>query len=57
MAYIQNGVAFLQHCISADQKYGVYNYVDTPDLTMNELVRQVRVTLKGKDNVGLRLPY
>ena len=57
MAYIQNLVAFLEKCISTDQKYGVYNYVDTPDMTMNELVSQVRAKLKGRNNVGLRLPY
>ena len=32
-------------------KYGVYNYVDTPDMTMNELVSQVRAKLKGRNNV------
>jgi GlcNAc-P-P-Und epimerase len=35
----------------------VYKYVDTPDLTMNELVSQVRAKLNGKDGVGPRLPY
>ncbi len=57
MAYIGNIVAFLESCVETDQKYGVYNYVDTPDLTMNELVSQVRHTLKGQQGVGLRLPY
>ena len=57
MAYIGNIVAFLESCIATDQKFGVYNYVDTPDLTMNELVSQVRAKLKGKTGVGLRLPY
>ena len=57
MAYIGNIVAFLETCVTTKQKYGVYNYVDTPDLTMNELVSQVRQTLKGKRGVGLRLPY
>jgi GlcNAc-P-P-Und epimerase len=57
MAYIGNIVAFLEACISAEQKYGIYNYVDTPDLMMNELVSQVRVKLKGKTGVGPRLPY
>jgi nucleoside-diphosphate-sugar epimerase len=57
MAYIGNIVAFLETCLATDQKYGVYNYVDTPDLTMNELVSQVRAELKGKTGVGLRLPY
>jgi GlcNAc-P-P-Und epimerase len=57
MAYIGNMVAFLETCIATDQKYGVYNYVDTPDLTMNELVSQVRATLKEKNGVGPRLPF
>ena len=57
MAYIGNIVAFLETCITTEQTYGVYNYVDTPDLTMNELVSQVRAKLKDKDGVGLRLPY
>ena len=48
MAYIGNIVAFLETCIAADQKYGVYNYVDTPDLTMNELVSQVRANYGKK---------
>lgn len=57
MAYIGNIVAFLETCVAADQKYGVYNYVDTPDLTMNELVLHVRAKLKGKDSIGPRVPY
>lgn len=57
MAYIGNIVAFLETCVASEQKYGVYNYVDTPDLTMNELVSQVRYSLKGKIGVGPRLPY
>jgi len=57
MAYIGNVVAFLEKCIETDSKYAVFNYVDTPDLDMNALVRQVRKTLEGKDNVGLRLPH
>lgn len=57
MAYIGNIVAFLETCVETEQKYGVFNYVDTPDLTMNELVSQVRAKLKGKDGVGPSLPY
>ena len=57
MAYIGNVVAFLEACISTKQKYGIYNYVDTPDLTMNGLVSAVRQKLTGKIGVGLRLPY
>ena len=57
MAYIGNIVAFLETCIATEERYGVYNYIDTPDLTMNELVSQVRTNLKGKTGVGPRLPY
>lgn len=57
MAYIGNVVAFLEACILTNQKYGVYNYIDTPDLTMNELITYVRKKLLSKDGVGVRLPY
>ncbi|MDB4080371.1 NAD(P)-dependent oxidoreductase [Amylibacter sp.] len=57
MAYIGNVVAFLEECLLTDTKYGLYNYVDTPDLTMNELVRQVKATLKHKPLFNIRLPY
>lgn len=57
LAYISNVVAFLETCIATKEKYGIYNYVDTPDFTMNELVSLARLTLKGKYGVGLRLPF
>ena len=57
MAYIGNIVAFLETCVASEQKYGIFNYVDTPDLTMKELVAQVRSKLNGKTGVGPRLPY
>lgn len=56
MAYIGNVVAFLEKCIKTDLEFGLFNYVDTPDLTMNELVKLVREKLKSKKNVGFRLP-
>ena len=57
MSYVGNVVAFLIACISTNQKYGVYNYVDTPNLTANELVSLIRSKLKNKDGVGFCLPY
>ena len=56
MAYIGNVVAFLEACLSSENKYMLINYVDTPDLTMNELVTLVRQKLKGKKHVGIRIP-
>lgn len=57
MAYIGNIVAFIESCIATNQRYGVYNYVDSPDLTMNELVTFAREKLLGKTNTGMRVPY
>lgn len=57
MAYIGNVVAFLESCIATDQKSGLYNYIDTPPLTMNELASIVRQKLKGKAGVGPRVPH
>ena len=57
IAYIGNVVAFIEMCISSNQKYSLFNYVDTPNLTMNELISEVRSKLKGRNGVGIRLPY
>jgi len=57
LAYIENVVAFLDACVVSNQKYGLYNYVDTPNMTMNDFVSLVRLKLKGKKGVGLRMPY
>ena len=56
MAYVENLSAFLVKCIESDKKYAVYNYVDTPDFTMNELVSLVRGKLRGSSSVGIRIP-
>ena len=53
MAYVENLSAFLVKCIESDEKYAVYNYVDTPDYTMNELVSLVRGKLRGSPSVGI----
>jgi hypothetical protein len=57
MAYVQNVASFLDACIHSNQKYGVYNYVDTPDFTMEQLVSCVRLELLNKSGVGVRVPY
>lgn len=56
MAYIGNVTAFLETCLYSKKKFGVFNYVDTPDLTMAELVRQINDKIKGKKSIGPRLP-
>ncbi len=57
MAYVGNVAAFIKHCVeTAKPGYRLFNYVDKPDLTMNELVVQVQKCLNRKIN-SLHLPY
>lgn len=56
MAYVGNIAAFLRTAAGAATS-GVYNYVDEPDYDMNTLVSEVRGALKGKKDIGARLPY
>ena len=56
MAYVGNVTAFLQHCLSIHEPgYRVYNYIDKPDLNMNELVYLVRNKLDQTTNT-VRIP-
>lgn len=57
MAYVENVSFFLRRCIEADVRLAVFNYVDTPDLDMNALVRHVRHVVTGRAYVGFRVPY
>lgn len=57
MAYIGNVVEFLIQCIQSEEDFKVYNYIDTPDLTINELVSIARRTLHDKKGPGFHLPY
>jgi nucleoside-diphosphate-sugar epimerase len=56
MAYVDNVAAFLELATTFQPGVHIYNYVDKPDITMNELVGQVRKTLFGRTDVGPRLP-
>jgi hypothetical protein len=47
----------LDACIQSTNEYALFNYVDTPDYSMNELVQHVRHKLTGKNHIGFRLPY
>lgn len=56
MAYVENLSSFLTKCIFSVEPYSIYNYVDYPNLSMNELVSIVRSKLIGKNSVGIRIP-
>lgn len=57
MAYVENVAAFLAHCLEGRCGVELWNYVDRPDLTMNELVGAVRRLMGRSGGVGPRLPY
>lgn len=57
MAYVGNVVAFFGHCLSLPVGLHLCNYVDHPDLSMNELVCRVRGLMGKPARVGLRIPF
>ncbi|MFW5983053.1 MAG: NAD-dependent epimerase/dehydratase family protein [bacterium] len=57
MAYVGNVAAFLKYRVNnSDIGYTLYNYIDKPDYSMNELVDQVEKSL-GKKVPQLKIPY
>lgn len=57
MAYVENVVAFIEYSMAFGPGIHTYNYIDKPDLTMNQLVGSVKRMLGRSDKIGLRLPY
>ncbi len=57
MAYVGNVVAFFDHCLSLPSGLHLCNYVDQPDLSMNDLVGRVRGLMGKAPSVGLRIPF
>lgn len=56
MAYVENIAAFLEYTIDLPVGYHVYNYIDKPDYTMNELTNIICSSL-GRKNKFIRVPY
>jgi nucleoside-diphosphate-sugar epimerase len=57
MAYVGNIVAFIEYLTeTAKPDYEVYNYIDKPDLSMNELIEVVGQSLNRKIP-SVKIPY
>jgi nucleoside-diphosphate-sugar epimerase len=56
MAYVGNIVSLLSYLIENAQNYNVYNYIDKPDLSMNELIEVVGNSL-GRKIPAIKVPY
>lgn len=57
IAYVENVAALIEHCLSFKSGVHIYNYVDKPDFTMNQLVSIVKRALGHPENIDFRLPY
>lgn len=55
IAYVKNVVEFIYQCIKSDLNYGLFNYVDTPDMNMLHLCNLVRDKIK-KRRIKFSLP-
>jgi nucleoside-diphosphate-sugar epimerase len=57
MAYVGNIVAFIEYLTATSKPgYEAYNYIDKPDLSMNELIEVVGKSLGGKIP-SIKIPY
>lgn len=56
MAYVENLASFIVFCLDQPAGTRIYNYVDKPDLTMNELITYSQNFLFGKNGMRLRFP-
>ncbi len=57
MAYVENVASFIYYMSTHAQGYEIYNYIDKPDLTMNELVSLVKEKMGRKASTGFHWPY
>lgn len=57
MAYVENVAAFLEYSLSFKPGIHIYNYIDKPDFTMNQLVAHVNKLLGRSSEFKFRLPY
>lgn len=57
MAYVENIAAFIVHCIDSDLKnFHLFNYIDKPDLSTQELVSQAELAI-GSRVLPIKIPY
>ncbi len=57
MAYVENVAAFLEYSLRFKPGIHIYNYIDKPDFTMNQLVSHVNKLLGRTTEIKIRLPF
>lgn len=56
IAYVENFSAFIEMSVNINSQCEIINYIDQPNLTMNELVSLVSMKLRGKQHSNFKLP-
>jgi nucleoside-diphosphate-sugar epimerase len=57
LAYVENVAAFIEYSIHFAPGVHIYNFVDKPDLSMNDLVANVCRIIGRSEKIRLRLPF
>jgi len=57
MAFVENVAAFIEYSMTFTPGVHVYNFIDKPDFSMNDLVLKVNYILGRPAKISLRLPY
>jgi nucleoside-diphosphate-sugar epimerase len=57
MAYVENVAAFLEYSMTFKPGVHIYNYIDKPDFSMNQLVGHVNKLLGRPSEIKFRVPY
>ena len=57
MAYVENIAAFIEYSMSFKPGVHIYNFIDKPDFTMNQLVGSVKRILDQPEEISFRLPF
>jgi nucleoside-diphosphate-sugar epimerase len=56
-AYVENVAAFIEYSMSFKPGVHIYNFIDKPDFTMNQLVGSVKRILGQSEKISFRLPF
>jgi nucleoside-diphosphate-sugar epimerase len=57
LAYVENVAAFIEYSMCFKPGVHIYNFIDKPDFTMNNLVANVNRILGRPEKIVLRLPF
>lgn len=57
MAYVENLAAFLEYSLGFQPGVHIYNYIDKPDFTMNDLIAHVNRLLGRSADIKFRVPF